>query len=225
MLADPDVHDPADQPLAETASDIARHLDGTRLTTRHGPVDVHAFISWEDDSRTTVIVHLTDHDGRLVGHAERQVVDRDGTLAVYHAGYETTDHGVMGAGTGTALVHASFDAYRRAGVGLVDVLAGKIGGYAWARAGFDFEDDDVRRHAARRIRICLSGHRASPWVPPDVPLTNPGELRALATRLDSGDRTVTARQVADVGRDRARHGWHDGKVILTGLCWSGIHTL
>lgn len=90
-------------------------------------------------SQTAVHGKILNEKGKKVGRFTREVDRRDGEPSVYHESL-TLLPSFQGRGFGTAFVNHSFDRYRELGVASVRVSAGStVGGYQWARQGFDFD--------------------------------------------------------------------------------------
>lgn len=59
----------------------------------------------------------------------------------------------LGNGFGTKFYKASEEAYKEMGLKQVDILANiDVGGYAWARMGYDFRDSDAKRTIQDRFK-------------------------------------------------------------------------
>lgn len=82
-----------------------------------------------------------DRDGVEIGTWERALTQRsDGSLLAIHAEMKL-DREWQGRGIGPAFNERSEAAYRRLGVSQVALLANHdVGGFAWARLGFEFDD-------------------------------------------------------------------------------------
>jgi hypothetical protein len=91
--------------------------------------------------------------GRRVGSSSRVMrLEDDGKLTVEHA-FLALDRQAQGGGFSRAYNDQAIAAYRAAGVKWVDIHANiDVGGYAWARQGFDFADYDNARIIANRAR-------------------------------------------------------------------------
>ena len=78
-----------------------------------------------------------------VGMFERRIIERHGERPyVIHASLDLSV-GLQGQGLGTAFLEYSEEAYRAEGLAHVEMTASKVGSYAWANRGFDF---DLRRY-------------------------------------------------------------------------------
>jgi hypothetical protein len=98
----------------------------TRIERVHHP---------EGDSSFLYISGTVLVDGQEVGHFDREI-SANGT--VYHAEFEI-DRLWQKGGFGSRFYQHSEDAYVKMGISTVRLLANKdVGGYAWARMGFDF---------------------------------------------------------------------------------------
>lgn len=129
---------------------------------------------------TNVKIEIGDDTGRKIGHAGF-AISPDGKTV--HHSEMVLEPGVQGQGFATRQMVHVVDAYRSAGVRKMTLTANAdVGGYAWARAGFSFDDSQIfssmyresivkkARNAARRadpatrleIRRVTSDPRSSP---------------------------------------------------------------
>lgn len=151
-----------------------------------------------------------------------------------------TNH--QGQGFAKAFNAHNFDWYREHGIGLVHLNADiDVGGYAWAREGYDWERHrDAQKIAARISQV----HRNSiglPW--PGEPEDRPQWERIPADRLHEQltltialrerlmeragfgqDDFPTPYEVSELGRwpGAGRDDWWIGKVIMMGSDWNGV---
>lgn len=91
-----------------------------------------------------------DKDGNMKGSFDRHLKANG---EVDHSTF-IIDMDVQGAGFGSRFYQHCEDNYRKAGYTHITLQANSsVGGYAWARMGFDFVSDVDRHDAARRIAI------------------------------------------------------------------------
>lgn len=94
---------------------------------------------WLSVKLASVEGHVEDVDGHMVGGFERDIFrDPEVGLIVKHVSFRMGPH-FRQLGYGDAFVQHSFDAYRAAGVARVRVDTAEVGGYLWAKSGFDFD--------------------------------------------------------------------------------------
>lgn len=132
----------------------------------------------------------------------------------------------QGKGVGRSFYRSSEDAYRRNGVDAVEVSAGmRVGGYAWAREGFDFRPKnrlpDTVGEALRResgLHVSDSGKPTGPWLKEDQ-----RKLSAILGATRHGRPPPSPYTISELGRDgpRDRYGRHLGRAVLMGTDWAG----
>jgi len=156
-----------------------------------------------------VEVELTFHDrgGVKVGDGIR-VVEPDGH-SVHHEALILSGP-VQGQGFATRFNQNAERSYRTAGIDQIKLLANvDVGGYAWARAGYDFQNDRARGKVAHRATKMLGEFTAA----------EQAQIRAV---LDDPDFTPLAMAMA---------GWRPGatmwpgKRIMLGTSWGGVKKL
>ncbi len=164
------------------------------------------------------ITEITESYGdiHIVGRINAQNGNQIGTFSrffsrsgdVHHSSFEM-DENVQGRGFGTIFYKQSEDAYVRMGMKTVSLFADMdIGGYAWARMGFDWKYHDVRRFFNESF-LAEYARRAGPNDPPSSSLPyfeHPWELAAYQRKLASGDIV-------------------SGKEFLLGKSWDGVKFL
>ncbi len=107
-----------------------------------------AWSLWSRDADYPQLVFhgtITDADGRWAGDTMRAFardLQEDSEIYAYHDRLSIRQ-GVQGQGIGTSFLAACEAAYVKAGINEIRLHANlDVGGYAWARAGFDFETAD-----------------------------------------------------------------------------------
>ncbi|MEU2178905.1 hypothetical protein ABZ552_32255 [Nocardia sp. NPDC019219] len=111
------------------------------LNRRYGPYDVHiAQANYLDDAEGFKYhASIRDPDKGMVGILERKIYkDEQGRIVVENRVMDLDDD-ATGKGFATAFNSAMEGYYRRSGVDRLKVFATDDGGYAWARAGYDFD--------------------------------------------------------------------------------------
>jgi F like protein/ADP-ribosyltransferase exoenzyme len=143
---------------------------------------------------------------------------------VYYAAL-ALDAPIQGQGFITRLMGTMFERYKAAGVKTLGIRANAdVGGYAWARAGFEFFDDSARSEFAAYARAYARGESVK-WY-------DPGSVFATTRRakLDAKTRAALLR-VADnpdaqpidyamVGHEGGSKLW-PGKEFMLGSAWRG----
>lgn len=179
--------------------------------------------------------------GRRVGTFERDYAfDEDGVLYAHHALLEI-DPDVRGSGFAEEFNANLYDWYRRSGIKQVRLYANiDVGGYAWARAGYDFANQQSADKILDRLRTLVGEltSRQSVYVVSRIfgaPLT-PEEVtaqvraaRALIRRAEAHRRFddplhPRAQEFSQVGR-HAGQGKDDrwiGKAAMLRTRWNAV---
>ncbi len=173
--------------------------------------------------RTELLANLAirDASGKLVGTAQR-VLRRDpktGRPVAYHANFEL-DPEVRGSGFSARWLAQLEDRYRQSGIDRIELNTDGVGGYAWAKAGFDFSGPREARKAADRMELLL-GSAVARGVNP--------ETRAAAESLierarAGGDAIPTPMEFAMVGWKPGASMWL-GKAAMLNSKWAGVKQL
>lgn len=178
------------------------HDEPTGLTARvlkitdHGPGEP-----------VEVEIAIHDRSGNKVGEAGR-VVERDGH-GVYHDAL-MLDGPVQGQGFATRYNQNAERTYRAAGIDEIRLLANvDVGGYAWARAGYDFRNSRNRGKVSHRARQTLSEF-------------TPAEQATIQAVLD--DPAFTPLAMAMAGWRPGATMW-PGKRVMLDSSWAGVKKL
>lgn len=164
---------------------------------------------------------VLDPHGRQVGTFSREIRDEN---TIYHALFSISGEHRQ-SGFGTAFIEHSFATYKRQGFKQVDVTAGlDVGGYQWAKMGFEFKSSD-KAATARELysykRSQMAGLVRDGRISQDL-------LQEFERQMTEGMLTSPS-QIAAWGRgttwteDRAGKSvtlWL-GKALLLGSGWSG----
>lgn len=104
------------------------------------------------DRMAVVEGRILDDEGKAVGEFGRRLYRGvDGAEVTMHHAYFFMYAGQQGQGVGAAFLAASEARYREAGINKITVSAEDVGGYAWARAGFDFAHPEWAERVAERF--------------------------------------------------------------------------
>lgn len=156
-------------------------------------------------------------DGRRVGQFQRVILeDWDGTLYASHE-YLNISPAYQGQGFASAFNEWLYGWYRASGVEYVKVHANiDVGGYTWARHGFDFEDEDDAEQILRRVRDEMDDEDD-----PDAL----DDARNLLDRAESAsfgsDAYPSAYEISQLGRSPGDTSWL-GKRAMLGSSWYGV---
>lgn len=189
---------------------------------------------------------IRDDEGILAGTFQRDFHrDTDGLLWVEHA-YLKLERRHQGQGFAKAFNEYLYDWYRDSGVDHVKVHANiDVGGYTWARQGFDFRDEDEAEKVLRRLDAATDQARHDLFEAQndldDAPYTGADESE-LQERVTALERTVaaaedileraenhehgqddypTAYEVSQAGRADGDIEWL-GKTAMLGSDWYGV---
>ncbi len=150
--------------------------------------------------RLTMRAHLIDANGHMVAEIERDFVRTDDGLSVEHNGM-VVNPSYQKQGFGSQFFFASEDKYREMGVSEIRLKANNdVGGYAWARMGFDFADDSGRITCRTAlISQCLDKFSKDPRFGFDElnqlygrvgQLQHPYEFAAFSVRVGESEYTI-----------------------------------
>jgi 8-oxo-dGTP pyrophosphatase MutT (NUDIX family) len=180
-------------------------------------------------SPSSVRVHaeIFDANGNQIGTVSRQFYLGTDNYA-YHA-FLQIDRAAQGSGFAEIFNANLFDWYRRSGITKVKVHANiDVGGYTWARQGFDFETvAEARAYltaSADRIRKAL--RQAKP--PAGLTQQDLLDLQQYVADMLAGKIAASAPDLAQFGRkpgQTARTAKWAGKWLMLGTSWHGVKRL
>ncbi len=159
-----------------------------------------------DRFSTEAHITVTDRAGNVVGKAIRTV--KPGQSTVHHDSLELQP-GVQGQGFATRFNAAAEESYRAHGIEKITLKAGQnVGGYAWARAGYDFADMNARANVVNRAR--------------DRAAYDPSSRDQIDAVISRGD--FLPIEVAMIGHTAGAEMWL-GKEIMMGTNWNAVKEL
>lgn len=169
------------------------------------------------------VIH--NQNGRAVGSFERDIVLRQDDLVAFHS-YLSLDSRIQGQGFARAYNQHLEAWYRASGVDRIELLANiDIGGYAWARQGYDWRTERDAHEIWRRLEQTIaehSGRMSTAQVQAGLTLLE----RAYGTPF--GDAAYpSAYEVSQLGRPpgaTADDMWL-GKLALLGSSWRAVKPL
>lgn len=177
-----------------------------------------------------VTAAIRDSNGKEVGHVSRFLhTDGKGRVFAQHDELVLDQH-LQGQGFAQAYNQSLTEWYRANGVDRIELNANKdVGAYAWARAGYDWADEDGAMKIAGQLR------RFAQLGSNMIPKERRAEQRALALRLaerfgdaEFGDADYpTPYEVSQLGRweGAGKDDWWIGKRALWGASWDGVKHL
>lgn len=246
-------------PAREAIETHIRQMVDLDDTGRSGMRMETGYVSVDDYGEFTVDGYILDSNGNHVRYTDRSGFSTDSsfrlTFKTDHQGktYISQDSMVLGAevqGNGLAARWADQlqKQYRENGLDYVTVHADiDVGGYAWAKAGFDFRDEHTHKSFLNRLQSALgtlSGDPTVEWVYMQrrggtnsrlhMSLETQREVTSLVERSQRGEH-ITPLEIALLGwgqRDRdGFQGWTTpdgsqvdmwlGKAYMLGTDWYG----
>ncbi|MFD0364058.1 hypothetical protein ACFQZZ_21645 [Nocardia sp. GCM10030253] len=161
---------------------------------------------------------ISDERGVVVGDLQRKIyTDSQGKIVVKNE-LMVLGEQARGKRISTTLSSGLEDIYRSNNVDRIEVAAMKDGGYAWARAGFDFDPDPGRLRASVR-----SIERRIAEVSADA---SPADQALLAGFSERFGRTPA--EYPSPSELASLTGVDDlelGKTLMTGSTWHGVRVL
>jgi hypothetical protein len=190
--------------------------------------DVH--MRFRGDSVVEFDGGIYDQSGSRVGFFSRELTrESDGTISATHDKLQL-DTSVRGQGFAQSFNGRLIEWYKASGVSQIQLTANiDVGGYAWARAGYDWIDDDAPSEPLQRLqKLAKTGTQR---IPPD----RAAEQQALAatmlrrfeeTEFGSAD-YPTPFEVSQLGRwpGAGKDDWWIGKAAMMGSSWDGVKLL
>lgn len=166
-------------------------------------------ISTNVHGRTLVDISIRNRHGDDVGWAGFEI-SPDGK-SVEHSGMELTEN-FQGQGFATRQMVHVVDSYKRSGVKEMTLTANSdVGGYAWARAGFQFRDSAARDTVAAHAHAMARARNYDP------------DIRAQIGRVANNPNSSPA-DYAMIGHVGGAKMW-PGKEIMLDSTWDGILSL
>lgn len=174
-------------------------------------------------------VDIYNESGQRVGEALRGIVEVDGVPRVHHTSFELNESARNG-GFSSRWLREMEGRYRKAGIEEIALSAVNVGGYAWAKAGFDFDNPFAAAAIAKRFKDALNtqaGRNLSPEAT--------AKVQELADRVDAAVHEAVRKGSFDVDMpspaEFAMVGWAPGetewfgKQQMVGSSWQGVKRL
>lgn len=166
--------------------------------------------------------YIRDANGRSVGTFTRTMY---GDGKVYH-NYFRIERAQQGSGFQSRWFEQQLlPQYALNGFSKVTVSANiDVGGYAWAKQGFDFESDATRRRFLADAQAAMAGgvgygRRVAASYKTQKARD---DLAELQRRADLGEK-ITALEISQIGKNpRGRAKFWFGKRLMLGTSWSGV---
>lgn len=213
---------------------IRQALDGTYGGLRVSTTNVRVRGGAPDEAMLNFTGEIFDAQGRQVGEFIRTIkLDDQGRIVAHHSEL-SIDPALQGSGFAKAFNDNLLDWYRRSGVHRVELTANiDVGGYAWARAGYDFKDADAARvfveDSIRKVdqvyKDMANGYPLAKSAPGIKSVAELDRLRAYLAKVQSGQIPAHAADIAAFGRRKGQTGkaaiW-SGKWLMLGSGWKGV---
>lgn len=170
-----------------------------------------------------VSADIRDANGVYVGTTQR-ILRRgsDGKLWVYHA-YLSLNSNFQGQGFAEAWNGHLMNWYSESGLDRIEVTANiDVGGYTWARQGFDWKDESDAYSIGARLRRHVADN---PGTYNEEQLAAAQDVLDRLDRIDFGDPGYpTAYEMSQVGRlpGQGRTDPWPGKQAMLGSTWHGV---
>jgi hypothetical protein len=170
------------------------------------------------------IISIKDPTGLEVGRATRSVwpIKTDPSKSGVQHGSFLLSRRVQGGGFSKRWLAQMEDRYREAGIDRITLFTDDVGGYAWAKAGFDFENRDGAKHVASLLGRKLRSKEGKRDLPQRV-ITDGEELIRRAQSTDPEERP-TPMEFAMLGWTPGAQTWV-GKESMLGSGWGGVKRL
>lgn len=172
----------------------------------------------------TVIMSIKDPEGREVGRASRSIwpMRADPSKVSIHHGTFILGKRAQGGGFSSRWLAQMEDRYRERGIDRITLFTDDVGGYAWAKAGFDFENRDGPKHVATLLGRKLRSKEGQRDLPQRV-ITDGEELIRRA-QSSIRDERPTPMEFAMLGWAPGATTWV-GKESMLGSGWGGVKEL
>lgn len=176
---------------------------------------------------------LLDANGRKVGKFNRglHVDPEDGKLYAVHGDLEI-DPNLQGQGFAQAFNANLIEWYRANGVDRVDLYANlDVGGYAWARAGYDWAEEEGPATIRKLLHKGVTGNTKFSNIPPERLDEQRKLAQQMIERMDSlefGDPDYpTPYEISQLGRweGAGKDDWWAGKAVMMGSGWEAVRPL
>lgn len=205
--------------LADQIRDVFKFGDpSSGLQTRPRMVLTNFDQSNPAGREVSVFIGVHKPDGTKVGDAVRTFRrnPRTGELFVDHVSFHL-EEGARGGGLSSRWLPEMEKRYRDMGVESIHLKTSNVGGYAWAKAGFDFASDSDAVWLSDQIREYADVYPPPPQVR--------DQLEALTTRVRGGedDRPLPL-EFAMLGWEPGASDWF-GKRAMVGTDWNGVKDL
>jgi hypothetical protein len=170
------------------------------------------------NSKTLQMRIYLKKDGKSVGSADRTIyVNDDGELAVEH-GFLKINRALRGQGIATRFNDRLERFYRANDVKQITLEANlDVGGYAWAKAGYDFATIEDAWRVARLFRQRLGRGTLTPRRPAQILVDRAAAAKTL-------EQMPTPLEFAMLGWEPGQEMW-PGKEVMLVSTWSGVKRL
>jgi len=182
--------------------------------------------SWNSRTGIKVFLDITDSSGEPVGRMFRTFSRQDGKLRVRHHSFYLEDD-FQGKGISADIMEYAEKQYEKLGVHSITLDANaEVGGYAWARQGYDFEDDGEKNRIKAEFQLNIK-RRNTEGTLVSGGIENQLESQTLAKLLEELDSFEHSWEFASWNPEvlDVEHGEHLGKDMLMGSRWDAVKML
>lgn len=168
-------------------------------------------------------VKVYNADGQWIGQAVRTIEPSKkpgGKTRIYHNSFQLSPR-AQGGGFSSRWLREMEDRYREQGIGEIALTTQDVGGYAWAKAGFDFSDRKEARVAASALTKLLNKKSVRDRLT-QRQITDGQEL--IRRTLKPGEGFPTPAEFAMLGWMPGLDTWV-GKEAMLGTGWHGVKEL
>ena len=204
---------------AAAQKDIAAEFEAATGAVVEKVTIVSKADKWTAAGTVKIRGKVLDAAGETAGFFDRRITSESGKLVAHHDLLSIYDD-KQGQGIGSKFIKASDEYYRKVGVDEIRLTANvDVGGYAWAKQGFDFVDPS----AAGGVIMKLADYNTDD-------AAYQGQVQKLADRaneaISSGNRALwpSAFEVSRAGYKPGATIW-PGKGAMLGSNWEGVKRL
>lgn len=188
---------------------------GLRSAIRQATVEPDPFNTGQN--QLTVQLDIIDSQGNPVGKAKRTISREAGGYEVRHDRFRLLPS-YRNGGFSSRWLRRTEDEYRRMGIDRITLQTDSVGGYAWAKAGFDFRDDKYAQYLGDQVELYAEEMQA-----PSPEVRQQLDELIRRTQVGGGQRPLPV-EFAMLGWEPGAKTWF-GKESMVGTGWEGVKQL
>ena len=171
--------------------------------------------SWNSKMGIKVFIDINDSSGQKIGSMFRTFSRKEGILSVTHQSF-SLEKKFQGKGIATDIIEHSENEYEKLGVNAITLTASdRIGGYIWARQGYDFRNDKEKDRIQNLLKKSVTKLHEKGMIS--------GDLEPLLETLDSFNHSWEFASWNPSYREKDSENL--GKTFLLGQQWDGVKSL